>query len=741
MPKISPIQSSFAAGEVSTKVHGRIDSTGYKQGLKRLVNFIPDTRGSVTNRGGFKWRYALHESRVGNEGNINIFHFPLGTARQDNYICVFSHMSLQIKKSLDVDLANQLVNSDFTGDNSAWEYIEEAGTSVTFPGNQCRLTAKDGNTCSITQGFYQPASTIGMYVYGLLGRHIGEELTLTISSEPFGAGTVYHTANMKDMLPVYHRLSKVISPATNPIFFTLTQNSIVGNEVTSIIDKIYFGGYSSSLMSGIFPTAITDKAVSSLQFQMAPEGNEAYVTSRTVSPHKIVYDRTTKIFTFEQVPITDPSVHPAGTIHLPSEWQGDNYPSTMDFYQGRAWYGGCKDNPDMIWASASGTYTVIDDGTGTLPSDPMRFTTTKYGRIEWIRAAKDLLIGTDTHEFKIWSGNTSDSLIHPGQFLVEQQTSYGSVGFKPVEVGRESIFITPDREKLRTLEDNWQANGYISQDLSYVSDEITNGKIKDMAVMHHPQKIILAVLSDGTLIMCNYHREGVETSALMGWSRHNIYEGVIQTVCAVETQDFTEIFIGVRRVVNGKFVVTVESLAMSSAAHDIEVHPRRFAFLDTYSVRTGEAFVDFVSNLGHLEGKWVTPVVDYAVQKPVKVISGSITLEYPGRFIIVGVPYKSVLETLPYAQEKEGVSSLGYMKRWVKSYLYINASVKPLVNGQRPPERHAVSPMNMREPSHTEIIEVTNLGRERLQTVEVVNDKPLPVTILGLFGEMGQESL
>jgi len=743
MPKISPIQSSFAAGEVSSKVYGRIDSAGYKQGVKELTNFIPDTRGSVSNRGGFKWKYAINPSRIGDEGNVNIFHFPVGIARQDNYICVFSHLSLQIKKSLDVDLANQLVNSDFTGDNSAWEIEKDAGTTVEFSDNRCRLTAEDGKTCSISQGFYQPSSTVGMYVYGLLGRHTGEELTLTISSAPFGAGTVYHTADMKDMLPVYHLLSKVINPATNPIFLTLTQKSIAGNKVTSTVDKVYFGGYSSPLMSFTSGSLIEDKMIPSIQFQMNPEGTEAYITSESSAPYKITYDRASEVFGYVPIPLTHPGAHPEGTVELPPEWTGDNYPTTMDFFGGRSWWGGCKNNPDQIWGSASGAYHMLGDGTGTEATDPMKFTTTKYGRIEWIRATNHLLIGTDTHEFKLWSGDNSDSLIHPpNHYLVEQETSYGSVGFKPIEIGRESVFITPDRETLRTLEYNeWQAGGYVSQDLSYVSDEITKGKIKDLAMMNHPQRIILAVLKDGTLIMCNYHREGSENSPLMGWSKHRIHEGVIQTVCAVETQDFTEIFIGVRRIVEGKFVVTVESLAMASAAHDIEVHPRSFAFLDTYSVRTGEAFVDFVSNLGHLEGKWVTPVVDYAVQKPVQVISGSITLEYPGRFIIVGVPYESTLETLPFVEEKEGASSLGYMKRWVKSYLYLKSSIKPLINGQRPPERHASSPMNMREPGRTEIVEVINLGRERLQTIKIVNDKPLPVTVLGVFGEMSQDSL
>jgi len=741
MPKISPIQSSFAAGEVSSKVYGRIDSAGYKQGVKKCLNFIPDTRGSVTNRNGFKWKYTVHEDYVGRFGEVNIFNFPTGTARHNNYICVFTKLYLQIKRSLGTILENMIINSEFVGAGAAWEIEKGAKTSVSFEDNTCVLTAKGGESCSICQAYSPLSIKNNIFIYGLLGRHTGEELVFTISSEAFGRGTVYYTKECTNMLPVFQILNKTLpAHVVGTLWFaTLTQKSVKA-EVSSVIDKVYMGMYDTTLESANFGTLFDGKDISKLQFQMDPEGLNAVITGGGEVPTRIVYDREHDTFSYGAAPFEYTDVHGPAAAGTPPEWT-TSPPTTMDFFGGRAWYGGCEDYPDVIWASASGAYYLLGDGTGTLATDPMRFTTTKYGRIKWIRASKDLLIGTDTHEFKLWSGNNSDSLIHPGQYLIEQQTSYGSVGFKPIEVGRESVFISPDRTKLRTLEYNWQASGYVSQDLSYVSDEVTSGKIKDLAVMHHPQKIILAVLEDGTLIMCNYHREGAESSPLMGWSKHSVYEGVIQTVCAVETEDFTEIFIGVRRVVEGKFVITVESLAVVSPSHDIEVHPRQFAFVDTYSVRMGEAFVHDVSNLNHLNGKWVTPVVDYAVQKPVQVINGTATLEYPGRFIIIGVPYDSVLETLPYAQEKEGISSLGYMKRWVKSYLYLNASVKPLINGQRPPERHPATSMGLREPSRTEIIEVTNLGRERLQTVEVINDKPLPVTILGLFGEMGQESL
>lgn len=55
MPKASPIQLSFAAGELSPEIDGRIDLEEYSIGCKRCENFIPTVQGPAIRRAGTRY--------------------------------------------------------------------------------------------------------------------------------------------------------------------------------------------------------------------------------------------------------------------------------------------------------------------------------------------------------------------------------------------------------------------------------------------------------------------------------------------------------------------------------------------------------------------------------------------------------------------------------------------------------------------------------------------------------------
>lgn len=148
-----------------------------------------------------------------------------------------------------------------------------------------------------------------------------------------------------------------------------------------------------------------------------------------------------------------------------------------------------------------------------------------------------------------------------------------------------------------------------------------------------------------------------------------------------------------------------------------------------------------MTGLDHLEGRFVRPVVDGAVHPIVQVVGGQITLTISGNVNIAGLPYESSFETLPIAVDDKYMTTFGHIKRWAKVYLYLYASAKPLINGQRPSERYPATLMDDTQADLTEVVEVINLGRKQLETVKVVQDLPRRLTVLGLFGELGQDSV
>ena len=68
------VQHSFAAGELSQKLHGRFESELYKQGVKTLKNFVPLLQGPAKRRPGTYYA-ADAEQQAANGSRLVPFYF------------------------------------------------------------------------------------------------------------------------------------------------------------------------------------------------------------------------------------------------------------------------------------------------------------------------------------------------------------------------------------------------------------------------------------------------------------------------------------------------------------------------------------------------------------------------------------------------------------------------------------------------------------------------------------------
>jgi len=55
MPKVWPIQTNFTAGQISPRLHGRVDINKYKNGVKTQKNAYSLPHGGVVRRSGTKY--------------------------------------------------------------------------------------------------------------------------------------------------------------------------------------------------------------------------------------------------------------------------------------------------------------------------------------------------------------------------------------------------------------------------------------------------------------------------------------------------------------------------------------------------------------------------------------------------------------------------------------------------------------------------------------------------------------
>ena len=434
-----------------------------------------------------------------------------------------------------------------------------------------------------------------------------------------------------------------------------------------------------------------------------PSGTIMYMFHVDHAPSKLTYTRSTDSFAYAAVSFTA----------TPAAWGANNYPATGTFFQGRLWMGGTVNEPQTFWGSKSGSYEDLT--TGSLADDALEFTLQKFGRIKWLMGTKNLLIGTHEGEHIVTS---EQGVITPSDIQVEQQSSYGSASVQPILVGDQVFYVSPDGTKLRAMQYEWTADKWLSKDLTFFSDHITEAGIIDVAWQQNPGNRFWCVLSDGSVAMLTYERG----ESVWGWYTYNT-DG---TILDVHTEEL------------GGYDIPILLVLRNGGELEFELERTTPVYLDSW-VRTQGTALTTITGLDHLDGKEVQVVADGAVHSNKTVASNQITLDYPADDVYVGLPFTAKLVTLPFDKGAQGGSAVPYQKRYNKILISLLASAKPLINGVRPPVRHPSTPMGNPEAAVSEKVLSVNTGWDKNAVITIEQDLPLACTVLGIAGELAQE--
>tara|TARA_B100000315_G_C14578379_1_gene589142 strand:+ start:116 stop:1651 length:1536 start_codon:yes stop_codon:yes gene_type:complete len=188
----------------------------------------------------------------------------------------------------------------------------------------------------------------------------------------------------------------------------------------------------------------------------------------------------------------------------------------VTFFEERLYWAGTDNNPQTMWASKSGDFLNMDQGTG-LDDESVEFTlaTDDVNVIRWMKASDVLLVGTVGGEFKL-HGNGNP--VTPSNVRVVQETKYGSSTVTPVTSGRAVLFNQRATKKIRQMIFDLNVEGYVAPDLTILAEDITGDGITHMAYQQEPDSIIWAVRDDGTLIGLTYQRD----QQVVAWHQHPI---------------------------------------------------------------------------------------------------------------------------------------------------------------------------------------------------------------------------
>jgi len=272
-------------------------------------------------------------------------------------------------------------------------------------------------------------------------------------------------------------------------------------------------------------TTFTEAELFSLYF--AQSADTLYIAHPSHAPSKLTRSSHTSWTLADLTFASAPSNFASGT--------GEN-PRCVTFFEERLYWAGTDNLPQTIWASKSGDFLNMDQGTG-LDDESIEFTlaTDDVNVIRWMKASDVLLIGTVGGEFKL-HGNGNP--VTPSNVRVVQETKYGSSTVTPVTSGRAVLFNQRASKKLRQMIFDLNVEGFVAPDLTILAEDITGDGITHMAYQQEPDSIIWAVREDGTLIGLTYQRD----QQVVAWHQHPVGGYFGNTTITVT--DYTNIAVG-----------------------------------------------------------------------------------------------------------------------------------------------------------------------------------------------------
>ena len=147
-----------------------------------------------------------------------------------------------------------------------------------------------------------------------------------------------------------------------------------------------------------------------------------------------------------------------------------------------------------------------------------------------------------------------------------------------------------------------------------------------------------------------------------------------------------------------------------------------------------------ITGLDHLEGEEVQILIGDAVYPNQTVTNGEISVNLPSntsyKSIEIGLGYTSRIKTMRVEAGSQAGTAQGRKKRYNEVMVRLHKTVGIIINGDQLPFRTSSTPMGQSIPEFTGDKRVTNLGWDRDGQIEIKQEQPLPMTVLGITGTL-----
>ncbi len=683
MANIRTLQRSFAGGEVSPEMFGRIDDAKYQIGLALCRNFIVKPQGPAENRPGFAFVREVKDSTKA----VRLIPFTYSTDQTmvievgAGYFRFHTLGQTLLSGGVPYEVANPYAEADLFDIH----YVQSADVlTLVHPSHAPRELRRLGatNWQFITINFSPtvaaptgvnitpqnvPTAT-GLYLYDYVVTAVGPD---GLSESPPSAS----------------------ARGTNNLLANGANNEVRWDAVSGAAS---YNVYKSQ--GGLFGYIGQLNDLSDLMFY---DDNISPDLSKTPPNYDNVFAESGK------------------------------YPAAVSYFEQRRCFAGTTDAPQNIWMTRSGTESVMSYSLPIRDDDRIAFRVAarEANTIRHIVPLSQLLLLTAAAEWRVTSVN-SDA-ITPTTISVRPQSYVGASNVQPVIINNTLLYGAARGGHVRECAYNWQANGFTTGDLSLRAPHLFDTfDIVDMTYTKAPQPLVWFISTSGKLLGLTY----VPEQQVGAWHQHDT-DGVFESCATVAEGQEDVLYCVIRRTINGKSKRYVERMASRQFAEASDAF-----FVDCGLTYSG-APADEISGLNHLEGKTVNILADGAVHPQRVVTGGAITLDVEASKVHVGLPITADLETLPLAAQLDSAFGQGRYKNVNKAWLrvfrssgiFVGPSADKLTEAkQRTTEPYGTPPALKSE----EIPVMLTPSWADSGQVYVRQSDPLPLTIVSLTTEV-----
>lgn len=764
------VQQSFAGGEMSPAMYGRIDDQKYQQGLAVCRNFVCLPQGPVHNRSGFAFVGECLDSSK--KSRL----IPFTFSSTDTMILEFGHKKVRVLTRggfvpSGVGSTTPLViDTPYDAESLSALHYAQSGDVLTIvhpsypPKELRRYSAYDWRLEDISLGapISAPTGLAGTYYCGDSQATDNEKKAYTIryrvtavktdddgDKESEASATVSVTGNLflgssritltwaavsgASRYRVYKTYSGVYGYIGETDDLTFVDNNIGAD--TGKTPPRYDNPFTQE--KGIKSVAVTSQGsgYQSAQVIVQDATGTGASLKAVVSDGKItgiVVEEAGKGYTAPTLVITSSSG--SGAAATATVGTVGDYPGAVSYFEQRRIFAGSSGRPQFVWMTRPGTET---DMSYTIPSQKdnrikFRIAALQASRIRHIVPLSSLILMTTGAEFRVTTAN--DDTLTPSSVGVKPQSYVGASEVTPVLVNSSIIYAAERGGHLWELGYNWQASGFVTGDMCLRSAHLFDTKqVVDMAFAKSPWPIVWCVSNDGSLLGCTY----VPEQGVGAWHRHDTKGGAFESVACVSEGEEDILYAVVRREINGKTVRYIERMAEREGV----------SLIDSFFVDCGVSDVygepqNFVNGLEHLEGCEVSILADGKVMPRAVVRGGSVRFPDKATRVTVGLPIEADMKTLPVSvQTQDGGFGNGAKKSVTRTYVRVYRSSglnvgadfdRLYLNKPRRFEPHGTPPQLV-----SDDVEVAVGPKwDDSGVVCLRQDQPLPLMVCGITAEL-----